>query len=134
MLSLSKKKYIFSNDEKTWKNKNDILWYENRLYLLETLRVDVIKHNHNDSLIDHFDTKKTLKLIQKKYYWFNQNDDENFEMKHQIKKYCETCAICKRNKFFKHKSYEKLSSFFIFEYKWIDINMNFVTKLFKNKT
>lgn len=52
----------------------------------------------------------------------------------QIKKYCETCVICKRNKTSRHKLYEKLSFLFISKFKWIDFTMNFVTNLLESKT
>ena len=68
---VKKKLIIFSNDETKWKNKNDILWYENRLYLSKILRIDVIARHHDDSLTSHFDTKKILKLIRRKCYWSN---------------------------------------------------------------
>ena len=54
-------------------------------------------------------------------------------MRTQIKKYCETCAICKKSKTSRHKSYEKLSFLSISKFKWIDITMNFVTNLFESK-
>ena len=50
-------------------------------------------------------------------------------MRYTIKKYCETCFICKRFKTSRHKFHDRAKSLFIFIHKWIDINMNFVTKL-----
>ena len=63
------KKLITFNEVIDWILNHDVFWYQNRLYLSLTLRSHVIEKNHDDSLIDHFDTKKTLKLISKKYYW-----------------------------------------------------------------
>ena len=109
------------------------------MYLSSNLKKNVIKSNHDNFLIEHFDVERILKLIQKKYYWSNskrneKNIEQNRDMRAQIKKYCETCVICKKNKISRHKSYEKLSFFFISKFKWIDLTMNFVTKLFENKT
>ena len=107
-----------------------MLWFKNRLYLSRILRTQIIQRNHDDSLIDHFDAKKTLKLVNRKYYWLNQKShDDEFDMRHTIKKYCETCFICKRFKTSRHKFHNRAKSIFIFIHKWIDINMNFVTKL-----
>ena len=84
--------------------------------------------------------KRTLKLIRRKYYWLNQkrNDQQNlehdFNIRAQIKDYCETCVICKRNKTSRHKSYENLFFLSVFEFKWIDFTINFVTNLFESKT
>ena len=107
-----------------------MLWFKNRLYLSRILRTQIIQRNHDDSLIDHFDAKKTLKLVNRKYYWLNQKShDDEFDMRHTIKKYCETCFICKRFKTSRHKSHDRAKSLFIFIHKWVDININFVTKL-----
>ena len=50
-------------------------------------------------------------------------------MRKLIKNYCEICVVCKRNKVLKHKSFEKLQTLFIFEFKWSNLTMNFVTSL-----
>ena len=50
-----------------------------------------------------------------------------------MKKYCELCVVCKKNKAFRHKLYKKLRFLLKFKYKWIDIFMNFVTGLLESK-
>ena len=124
-----------------WHDEREILWHERCLYVPPSLRENVIKANHDNFLVDHFGIERILELIQRKYYWLNQERDDlekNVEhdsnMRTQIKKYCETCAICKKNKASRHKSYEKFSSLLISEFKWADITMNFVTDLSKSKT
>ena len=134
-----KKELVISDCDVKWKNVNEMFWHENRLYLSSSLKKNVIKLNHDNFLIEYFDAERILKLIQKKYYWSNskrneKNIEQNRDMRAQIKKYCETCVICKRNKISRHKSYEKLLFFFISKFKWIDLTMNFVTKLSENKT
>ena len=129
----------FDTSFRHWHDENEVLWHESCLYVLSSLRDDVICANHDNSLIEHFDVKRILKLIRRKYYWSNQerNDQKDIEhdlnMRAQIKEYCETCVICKRNKVSRHKSYEKLFSLSISKFKWVDITMNFVTNLFENK-
>ena len=95
------------------------------------MRDSILILNHDDSLINHFKIKKILKFMQKKYYWFNKSNDSNISlnMRKLIKNYCETCVVCKRNKTLKHKLFEKLQTLFIFEFKWSDLTMNFVTNL-----
>ena len=51
-----------------WKDYDKILWFDDRLYLFEQLRDSILISNHNNLLINHFKIKKTLKLMQKKYY------------------------------------------------------------------
>ena len=124
-----------------WQNEKKILWHDDCLYVSSNLRKDVIKTNHDNLFADHFEVKRTLELIRRKYYWFNQkrnNLEKNVEhdssMRAQIKKHCETCAICKKSKTSRHKSYEKLSSLSISKFKWVDFTMNFVIDLPESKT
>ena len=134
------KKKLATSDmyNEQWRDENEMLWHEKCLYLSSNLRKNVIKSNHDNFLIEHFDVERILKLIQRKYYWSNSERDEknieqNRDMRAQIKEYCETCVICKRNKISRHKSYEKLSFFSISKFKWADLTMDFVTKLSENR-
>ena len=139
-IQVRQKLIISDMSRRHWIDERKILWHDDCLYVSSNLRKDVIKSNHDNSLADHFEIKRILELIRKKYYWFNQERD-NFErnvehdsnMRAQIKKYCETCAICKRSKTSRHKSYEKFSSLSISKFKWIDFTMNFVTNLFESR-
>ena len=88
-------------------------------------RKKLICKNHDDSLIKHFDAEKTLKLLQKKYYWL--------VCEKQIKKYVRFCNICQRIKISRHKLYEKLNLLFAFKKSWKEIIMNFIMKLSSNK-
>ena len=90
-----------------------------------TIRKKLICKNHDDSLIEHFNAEKTLKLLQKKYYWLVYEK--------QIKKYVRFYNICQRKKILRHKLYEKLNSLLAFKKSWKKIIMNFVMKLFSNK-
>ena len=140
-IQMRQKLTTFEKSHSSWKNEKEILWHDDCLYVSFNLRKNVIKSNHDNFLIDHFDVERILKLIRKKYYWLNQkrndfekNVEHDSNMRAQIKKYCEICAICERNKTSRHKSYEKLSSFSISNFKWTDITMNFVTNLFESRT
>ena len=123
-----------------WQDEKEVLWHDECLYISSSLRENVIKVNHDNSLIEHFDVKRILELIQRKYYWSNQDRDvleedveHDLDMRTQVKEYCETCAICKRSKVLRHKSYDKLSSFSISKFKWVDLIMNFVTNLSESR-
>ena len=124
-----------------WVDEKKILWHDDCLYVSSNLKEDVIKSNHDNFLVDHFEIKRILELIRRKYYWLNQkrnnlerNVKHDSNMRAQIKKYCETCAICKKSKTSRHKSYEKLSFLSILKFKWINFTMNFVTDFFESKT
>ena len=117
-----------------WQNSNEIFYRENKLYLLEAMRMNALTRNHDDSLIDHFEVKKTLELLHRKYYWLNSNKKNAFfDIKQLVREYCESCVVCKRNKTSKHKSYEDLQFLFISKFRWADFTMNFVTKFSINR-
>ena len=137
-----KQKLVISDmSRRHWVDEKEILWHDDCLYVSSNLRKNVIKSNHDNLLADHFEIKRILELIRRKYYWFNQKRnnlekdvEHDFSMRvTQIKKYCETCAICKKSKTSRHKSYEKLSSFSISKFKWADLIMNFVTNLSESR-
>ena len=46
-------------------NFENLIKHENKLFVFEdsTIRKKLIYKNHNDSLIEHFDAEKTLKLF-----------------------------------------------------------------------
>jgi hypothetical protein len=50
--------------------KNEFLKFQKRYYVLqkEFLRTELLKHYHDDMLIDHFDVAKTIELFKRKYY------------------------------------------------------------------
>jgi putative transposase len=81
----------------------------------------LLKQNHDDFHASHFDVKRTLELLKRKYYWFAMNQD--------VKKYVNACFACHRIKTIKHKSFEQLQSIFMLKksrLKWI---MNFIIDL-----
>jgi hypothetical protein len=128
---MKQKLIIFEKSHSFWINEKK---YYNMKIVCTFYRIwkkNVIKSNHDNFFANHFDVKRILKLIRKKYYWSNQNKivdvKHDSNMRAQIKKYCETCAICKKNKTFRHKSYEKLSFFYI------EIQMNWHYNEFRDK-
>ena len=63
------------------KNRDEILWNNDRIYLSKKIRFDVIVRHHDDLLIDHFDIEKILKFVQRKYYWINDSFDNQKNLK-----------------------------------------------------
>jgi hypothetical protein len=48
--------------------KNDILHFEEKYYILSSLlRRELFKQNHDDSYANHFEYKKILELLRRKY-------------------------------------------------------------------
>ena len=97
--------------------------YNELLYVSENLsiREELLKHHHDDSLARHFDTDKISKLLDCKYYWKS--------MIKNVKEYIDTCDICQRVKMKLHLSYNELKSLSWFTDFWKKITMNFITNL-----
>ncbi len=84
-----------------WNIENDLLRWENKWYVFSNLlKRKLLKQNHDDSYVDHFEHEKTLNLLKRKYFWNNMNKN--------VKKYVDSCSICHRIKFVKHKSHDLL--------------------------
>ncbi len=50
--------------------KNDFLKFRERYYIFEKefLRIELLKRHHDDILADHFDVKKTVEFLNRKYH------------------------------------------------------------------
>ena len=109
-------------DTDNWKIQENILCYKNKWYIsFDFLKKEFLKRNHDDSNANHFEFKRILKIIHRKYYWFR--------MSVNIKKYVDICSNCVKTKTFRHKFYDLLQFFSVskeFKQEWI---LNFITNL-----
>ena len=108
------------NDENLVKRNECLYVFDNAV-----VKEKLIKKHYDDSLSEHFETQKTLNLIQKKYFWP--------VCAKQMKTYVQTCNVCQRIKVSRHKSYEELSSLPVPEMSWKEISMNFIIGLSSSK-
>jgi hypothetical protein len=60
----------------------------------------LLKQNHDDSHTDHFEIKRILDLLQRKYFRLAMNQD--------VKDYVDHCETYHRVKIIKHKSFKQL--------------------------
>jgi hypothetical protein len=105
-----------------WNIENDLLRWENKWYIFSKfLKRELLKQNHDDSYVDHFEHERIFDLLRRKYFWNNMNKD--------VKKYVDICSICHRVKLVRHRSHDMLQSFFIFEKSKQDWTMNFIIDL-----
>ncbi len=109
-----------------WNIENDLLRWKNKWYVLSNLlKRKFLKQNHDDSYADHFEHKRTLNLLKRKYFWNN--------MSKNVKKYVDSCSICHRVKLVKHKSHDLLQALSISKSSRQDWTMNFITNLSSSK-
>jgi hypothetical protein len=105
-----------------WNIENDLLCWENKWYIFSRyFKKVLLKQNHDDSYVDHFEHERTFDLLKKKY--FSNNMSKN------VKTYVDICSTCYRIKSVRHKSHDMLQSLFIFEKSRQDWTMNFIIDL-----
>ena len=89
------------------------------------MKAKILRLHHDDSLTKYFKIKKIYSLLQRKFYWLKMLKD--------IEKYIQNCNVCQRVKAFRHRSYDKLTSFFISFCFWKKILINFIIELSFNR-
>ncbi len=119
---------IWKSDVEAWTlNSQEMIEYNKSLYVSENLSVreELLKCHHDDSLARHFDADKINKLLNCKYYWKS--------MIKNVKEYINTCNICQRVKMKHHLSYDELRLLSQLTDSWKEITMNFITDLLSSK-
>ncbi len=119
---------IWKSDVEAWTlNSQEMIEYNELLYVSEdfSVREELLKNLHDDSLARHFDADKINELLDCKYYWKS--------MIKNVKEYINTCDICQRVKMKRHLSYNKLKLLSRFTDLWKEITMNFITDLSSSK-
>ncbi len=103
--------------------QNEILYKDSQLWVSfnELLQMNLIREIHDQSLIDHSEILRTVKIIKRNYYWSS--------MRKTVDQYIWNCYVCQRSKTSRNKSNDLLQSLSISEQRWQDIAMNFIIDL-----
>ena len=90
-----------------WFLQHNLLYYFHVIYVSDEMiiKAKMLRLHHDDSLIKHFEIKKTRSLLQKKFYWLRMLKD--------IKEYIQNYDVCQRVKALRHRFYDEMTSFFI---------------------
>jgi hypothetical protein len=84
-------KRCFDNNREKFKFVDDLLYFEDRLYILEgPARLQVLQTRHDFLAAGHFGFNKTLELIFKDFWWP--------QIWKAIKKFVLSCDTCSRSK------------------------------------
>lgn len=78
-------------------NINEILYFQDLLYISKIIYTKLINWHHNNLLAGYLRIKKTQKLVTQKYYWLT--------LCHNIKVYIKSYEICLTSKVMKYKPY-----------------------------
>ncbi len=101
---------------------DNILFKKSLLWMLKQMHMKLLWKIHNQSSILHSDIRWMIDLVQRFYYWSD----------HQvtIQQYIWNCHVCQRSKASQDDTNDLLQSLLIFQQRWQDITMNFITELF----
>jgi len=92
-----------SHDTSKFEFKNNLLYFEGRLYIPEgEARLRVLQASHDFLAAGHFGYNKTLELISRDFWWP--------QIWKAVKDFVQSCDICSRSKTPCHRSYGLLQS------------------------
>lgn len=111
-----------SHDSSKFEFKNNLLYFEGRLYVPEgKARLRVLQARHDFPAAGHFGYNKTLELISRDFWWP--------QMWKSVKDFVQSCDICSRSKIPRHRPYGLLQPLPIPEQPWSSVSMDFITDL-----
>jgi hypothetical protein len=101
----------------------DLLRYQGRAYVPpdNAVRSEIMKICHDDPLAGHFGQKKTLALVQRKYYWP--------ELASDTQAYVRGCDVCQRVKARRHRMAGEMQALPLPERPFSSITLDFITDL-----
>ena len=83
-----------------YEDVDGVLYHQGLLFILETIRIELISQYHNDYLARHFGINKIKNLVSRKHYWPSLQKD--------IKVYVKGCNVGLSSKTVQHKPYRDL--------------------------
>ncbi len=108
-------------DLSKFKIKNDILLFNNLIYVPNKIRYEVLSAHHDFASAGHLGIQKTSELLSRNFYWPGwRKDVENF---------VNSCKVCMEMKTAKHKPYGELIPIDIPDCPWKIVEIDFITNL-----
>jgi uncharacterized protein YqgV (UPF0045/DUF77 family) len=96
-----------------------------KLIIMLKNRLSLMQKMHDQFAVNHSKVNKTIRLLKRNHHWS--------EMIRDVKQYVRNCHICRRIKTTRNKYHELLNSLSILDRLWIDIILDFVTKLLNSR-
>jgi len=116
-----------ATDRDNFKFVNDLLYFEERLYIPEgSTRLRILQARHDFPAAGHFGFNKTLELISRDFWWP--------QMWKAVKDYVLSCDTCSRSKNPRHRPYGLLQPLPIPKQPWSSVSMDFITDLPPSKS
>ncbi len=104
---------------------DNVLFKKNLLWVLKQMHTKLLRNIHDQSSILHSDIRRMIDLVQRFYYWSDHQAT--------IRQYIRNCHVCQRSKASQDDTNDLLQSLLIFQQRWQDIAMNFITELLLSK-
>ncbi len=100
---------------------DEVLWKDDRLWVSQSMIIQLIRKAYDFSINDHSDMNWTLNLLRWSYCWS--------KMRMMIKHYIQNYYVCCRSKALRDRINELLKSLLIFEQWWQNISLDFIINL-----
>ncbi len=106
-----------------WQQHNSLLYYCMQLYIPTASEgcTEIFRRHHDDPIAGHFDAKRMLELVSRKYYWPG--------MGCKVKAYARACSTCQRVCRVWHRPHGSMEPLPQPRGPWTDISMDFVVGL-----
>ncbi len=104
-----------------FKIENNLILYNNLIYIPENLRLEILERYHENPAAGHLGIRKTEELITRNYWWPKLHED--------VVSYIKSCEICTRNKINTHKKYGLLQPLNTPDRPWKSIEIDFLCGL-----
>ncbi len=100
---------------------NEVLWKNDKLWVSQSMIIQLIRKAHDLSISEHSDMNQTLNLLRRSYCWS--------KMRTMIKRYIQNCYVCHRSKALRDQINELLKSLLILKQRWQNVSLNFIIDL-----
>ena len=104
-----------------FKLKDNLIFYNNLVYIPEVLRLEILTKYHEKPAAGHLGIRRTLELITRNFWWPKIKED--------VTKYVNSCQSCARNKINRHRKYGLLQPLDTPERPWKSIEIDFLCGL-----
>ncbi len=108
-------------DLNNYKVLNEVLWKDDKLWVSQSMIIQLIRKAHNLSINDHSDMNQMLNLLRWSYCWS--------KMRMMIKHYIQNCYVYRRSKASRDWINELLKSLLILKQWWQNISLDFIIDL-----
>ena len=107
--------------------KDVIWWYQDAIvvHMVDSFHNDILSECHDALYSGHMDISKTLKLVERNFWWPN--------LRNNVKSYVNSCDVCQCSKASTTRIVGLLQPLEIREKKWECISLDFITGLIPTK-